>query len=361
MNKTNLPNIATHDLSFMKKTIHITSLYWNSEDKLFAWLAVLAMIALSILGVAMALATNEWYKHFYDAIQASNKEKFYNLILIFLCIAASLIFRSVVITYLIEMLALRWRRWLTNYYTNKWISTPSARNLSRLTDNPDQRIAEDIQKFTYETLDLGCGLIYTLTSVFSFSVVLISISGDLKVGEINIPYYMFWAALTYAIIGTVTSQKIGFKLVALSNKQQRTEADLRFQLIKLRESSAASTAQLGNQHHRRAIGRCLVTVLRNTKQKILLTMKLSCFTQAYTQLSLIFSSLLAMPRFFAKEISFGELMQINSAFGNLYENLSWFINAYPRLAEWKATIDRINLLDHAIALKLDSNHADIYT
>lgn len=342
-------NVTAHPhKNFYRGAISVLSLYWKSDEKIFAWLSLIALVLLSMLAVATALAINEWYKHFYNAIQNFDAHAFYRLVLIFLGIIAFSVFRSVLITFWVDVFALRWRRWLTNHYLNAWVVNSSRPGeIEQWIDNPDQRITEDISKFTFETIDLACGVFYTLASIVSFTIVLIGISGCIEVGGIKLPAYMFWAAIIYALIGTLISQKIGFRLVSLSNTQQRSEADLRYFLIQLRDRhlNKSKTDRISEKDR---ISDKLDASVSNMRRTIRVKMRLSLFTESYSQLSLILSSLLAAPRFFSGSIMFGDLMQINSAFGNLCNNLSWFINAYHRLADWKATTDRLISFDGAL-------------
>ena len=341
---------APEDASFIRKTFGLVSLYWKSEERVFAWCSLVALAALSLLAVATALAINEWYKHFYNAIQALDASSFYRLVLVFIGIVLFSVFRSVLITYWVDVFALRWRRWLTNHYLSAWVvESQRPDEVEQQVDNPDQRIAEDINKFTFETIDLACGLFYTLASVVSFSVVLIGISGSAQLAGVTIPAYMFWAAIFYALLGTCISQKIGFKLVSLSNNQQRSEADLRYFLIRFRDQTSDQEDMPGRNGEKERLSEKLDVSLANMRRTIRVKMRLSLFTESYSQLSLVFSSLLAVPRFFSGAIQFGDVMQINSAFGNLCDNLSWFINAYHRLADWKATTDRLISFDGALA------------
>lgn len=342
---------SRHHESFIKNTFSILLPYWQNEERIFARIAAAMLILLSLLAVATALVVNEWYRHFYDAIQEGDVKKFYLLILIFIGIVIFSVFRSVLIAYLVDVLALRWRRWLTNHYLLLWTLDPAqADQTENEVDNPDQRIAEDINKFTFETVDLACGLTFTLASIMSFSIVLISASGDAVLMGLTIPCYMFLAAIIYALIGTLISQKIGFKLISLSNNQQRLEADLRYFLIRLREKFRTLPSDLRYEPKKSGIKQKLEASLANMRNIIETKMRLSLFTETYGQLALILSSLLAAPRFFAGHISFGDLMQINSAFGNLSENLSWFINAYRRIADWKATTDRLIAFNKAMRI-----------
>lgn len=340
--------------SFLRNIFLLTSLYWKSEEKVFAWCALIALVTLSLLGVATALALNEWYKYFYNAIQDHDGQKFYRLTLVFFGIVCFSVGRSVLTTFLVDIFALKWRRWLTNHYLAAWIvKSLQPDKVEHRVDNPDQRIAEDINKFTFSTVYLTCGLIYTLASVVSFSIVLIGLSGSGTLWGVTVPAYMFWAAIFYAAVGMYVSQKIGFKLVSLNNNQQKSEADLRYSLVQYRDSSKIDLLEKTRHSEKKQISSKLDVSLANMRRTIKVKVRLSLFTESYSQLSLVFSSLLAVPRFFSGSIKFGDVMQINSAFGNLCENLSWFINAYHNIAEWKATADRLISFDGALVRRTE--------
>ncbi|HDS1733130.1 SbmA/BacA-like family transporter [Pseudomonas sp. BP8] len=348
--------MTTLDKSFHRGTYRVISLYWKSEEKLFAWCSLVALTVLSLMAVVVALAINEWYKHFYNAIHGLDAGSFYQLVVLFLVFILFSALRSVAITCWVDIFALRWRRWLTNYYLEIWV-VESVRpdDIERYVDNPDQRLAEDINKFTFDTVDLACGLLYTISSVVSFTIVLISISGHAELLGVNVPAYMFWIAFIYASAGTYISQKIGFTLVGLNNNKQCSEADLRYLLISFRNDSYDQADGVCRIAKRNLISQKLDVSLENMRRIIRVKMRLSLFTESYSRMSLIISSLLAAPKYFSGEIMFGEVMQINSAFGNLCGNLSWFINSYDRLADWRATADRIVSFNGALGENLDSS------
>lgn len=335
---------------FPRRAISLVLLYWKSDEKLFAWFALSALCMLSLMGVATAVAINEWYKYFYNAIQAIDQQMFYDLLFVFVAIVSFSVVRSVLITYLVGVFSIKWRRWLTEHYLSTWIIKSTGRNeINQCIDNPDQRIADDINKFTFETVDLFCGLVYTIASVTSFGAVLISISGDGSFWSVTIPAYMFWVAVLYAVLGTYISQKLGFKLISLSNTLQRSEADFRYLLVRFRDCSRMSRVSK-RRYEKQVISDKLDVCIAVVRSTIRVKMRLSLFTESYSQLTLVFSSVLSVPRFFSGSIMLGDVMQINSAFGNLCNNLSWFINAFPRLADWKATTDRLIAFEGALAL-----------
>ena len=110
------------------------------------------------------------------------------------------------------------------------------------TDNPDQRISEDLNQFTSYVLTLSLGLLTSIVSLVSFLVILWGLSGPADIplgtwGTLHIPAYLVWAALLYAGVGTWLTIKIGRPLVPLNFDQQRFEADFRFSLVRLRENA----------------------------------------------------------------------------------------------------------------------------
>ena len=108
-------------------------------------------------------------------------------------------------------------------------------------DNPDQRITDDVKLFVERTLDIGLGLLNSVVTLVSFVVILWGLSAAAPLhlfgNEFAIPGYLVWGALIYAIFGTALTQWIGSPLVELDFKQQRYEADFRFNLVRVRENS----------------------------------------------------------------------------------------------------------------------------
>lgn len=328
---------------FLRRVWEMTTPYWRSEEKSKAWLLLGAVIVLSLFSVAISVLINNWYRDFYNALQEKDTAAFTHLILYFCGIAAIAILGAVYRLYLTQMLTIRWRRWLTEQHFARWLAHKNYYHLEAgaYTDNPDQRISEDINSFTSTTLGLGLGLLRTVVSLVSFSVILWGVSGSIELFGVNIPGYMFWAALVYAVVGSWITHLIGRRLISLNNRQQRYEADLRFSLIRVRENAESIALYNGEPNEQgRLVGR-FGQVWSNFWSLMQVQKRLTFFTSGYGQIAIIFPFVVAAPRYFAGKIQLGELMQINSAFGNVQENLSWFVDSYAALAEWRATSDRL--------------------
>ncbi|MCJ8204354.1 ABC transporter ATP-binding protein/permease [Pseudomonas sp. RGM2987] len=328
---------------FFRRVWQMTTPYWRSEEKGKAWTLLIAVIALSLFSVAISVWINSWYKDFYNALQEKNSEAFWQLILYFCGIAAVAILGAVYRLYLTQMLTIRWRAWLTEQHFARWLSDKNYYRLEQggYTDNPDQRISEDLNSFTTNTLSLGLGLLRTVVSLVSFSIILWGVSGSIEVFGYTIPGYMFWCALVYAAVGSWLTHLIGRRLIGLNNNQQRFEADLRFSMVRVRENAESIALYNGEPNENRRLSGRFGLVWQNFWDIMRVSKRLTFFTSGYGQIAIIFPFIVAAPRYFAGKIQLGELMQINSAFGNVQENFSWFISAYSDLAAWRATCDRL--------------------
>lgn len=304
---------------------------------------LLVVLGLSLFSVAVSVWFNSWNRDFYNALEKKDYDAFTHLLMYFSVIAVVAIVTGVFTSYLQQMLTIRWRRWLTETYFAKWLSEKNYYHLEYggYTDNPDQRISEDLNAFTSSTLSLGLGFISNLVSLVSFSVILWGVSGSIEVWGITIPGYMFWAALVYAVLGSWLTHLIGRKLIGLSNRQQRFEADLRFSLVRVRENAESIALFNGEPNEHQQLSARFGRVWSNFWSIMQLKKRLNFFTSGYSQIAIIFPFVVAAPRYFSGQIELGVLMQVASAFGSVQGSLSWFVDAYTVLASWRATCDRL--------------------
>ncbi|MBK3441823.1 MULTISPECIES: ABC transporter ATP-binding protein/permease [Pseudomonas] len=336
---------------FFRRTWAMITPYWRSEEKGRAWLLLAAVIGLSLFSVAISVWINHWYKDFYNALEKKDTAAFWQLIGYFGGIAAVAILGAVYRLYLTQMLTIRWRAWLTEKHFSRWLAHKNYYQLEQggYTDNPDQRISEDLNNFTSGTLSLGLGLLRNVVSLVSFSIILWGVSGSIEVFGVTIPGYMFWCALLYAAVGSWLTHLIGRRLIGLSNQQQRFEADLRFSMVRVRENAESIALYNGEPNERQRLSTRFGKVWQNFWDIMKVSKRLTFFTAGYSQIAIIFPFIVAAPRYFTGKIELGELMQINSAFGNVQENFSWFINAYSELATWRATSDRLLSFQQAMS------------
>ncbi len=331
---------------FLRDFRTLAAPYWSSDERWTARGLLSLVVGLSLGRVALLVALNSWYQKFYDALQNLDQAAFSRLIGYFALLATVFIAVVVYQIYLQQMLEIRWRRWLTDRYVGDWLAERAYYRLPLYetgADNPDQRISDDMKLFVGATLDLSLGLLSAVVTLGSFIGILWTVSGSFAIPgtPLKVPGYMVWAALLYSIVGTWLTHLVGRPLVRLNFDQQRFEADFRFGLVRVRESAEGIALYRGEADEVRRLRDLFSHVWQNWWAIMRRRKKLTTLTAGYDQAATLFPFLVAAPRFFAKEIQLGGLMQISNAFGRVQDSFSWLVSAYVSLAEWKATVDRL--------------------
>ena len=341
---------------FLRDLWALTRPYWFSEERWTARGLLAVILAMNLGMVYLSVLFNEWYRIFYDALEARDMPAFWHQIGRFGMLAAIAIVIAVYQIYLRQMLMIRWRRWLTGRYLDEWLERQTYYRMQladRGTDNPDQRISEDLRLFVGDTITLVLGFISSAVTLVSFVGILWGLSGSLTVPvadlSLTIPGYMVWAALAYAIVGTWLTHKIGRPLVRLNFDQQRYEADFRFGLVRFRENVEGVALYGGEGEEKKILGNRFSSVVDNWWSIMRRQKSLTWFTSFYGQAAILFPFLVGAPRFFSGAIQLGGLIQISSAFGQVQTSLSWFVEAYTSLADWKATVDRLTGFRKSVA------------
>jgi len=334
----------------------IASPYFRSEDRWAGRLLLAAIIAIELGIVAITVLINQWNARFYNALQDRNWDSFVYELGYFCVLATIFIIAAVYQLYLNQWLQIRWRRWMTQAYLGHWLEGSNHYRMQLLgdaADNPDQRIAEDVRLFIEGgILPLGLGLLNSIVTLGSFSVILWSLSAAAPLhvfGVVwNIPGYLFWAALIYAVIGTALTHWIGKPLVALNYQQQRYEADFRFNLVRVRENAEQIALLEGETAERDQLAGRFARLADNWMAIMSRTKRLTFLTAGYGQVATVFPFIVTSPAYFAGAVQLGGLMQTASAFGSVQGAMSFFVDAYRRLAEWNAVIERLDGFDRSI-------------
>lgn len=349
-------------LGFARRAWALAWPYFSSEERARARLLLLAIVALNLASVYVLVLVNEWNRVFYDALQARDAAVFWRELLRFCGLAAAFILVAVYRYYLTQLLQLRWRAWLTQRGMARWLAAQAFYHLElqRFTaqaamapDNPDQRLAEDLNLFTEHTVGLSMGLLNACVTLVSFVGILWTLSGPLDLAwgpwSGSLPGYMVWVAVIYCVVGSVITHRIGRALIGLNFMQQRREADFRHHLVRVRESSEAIALDRGEAVEREALGLRFGEVLANALRLVRAQKRLTWFTVGFNQAAVVFPFVVAAPRYFSGAIQLGELMQIASAFSQVQGALSWFVDQYDRLAAWRATTDRLTGFEDSLA------------
>jgi len=350
----------------------ISAPYFRSEDKWAGRGLLAAVIVIELASVFLTVLFNRWNNVFYNALQEKNQAVFIYQIGYFCVLATFWVGLKVYQTYLNQWLQIRWRRWMTGRYLGDWLHDANHYRMQLLgdaADNPDQRIAEDTQRFVEQTLTLGIGLLSSVVTLASFVVILWGLSNEAPLhlfgNDIEIPGYLVLGALIYAMLGTVLTHLIGRPLVGLNFQQQRFEADFRFNLVRARENAEQIALLRGEPAERTRLLSRFALVVENWLGIMSRTKKVTAFTSSYSQAAVIFPYVLVAPAYFADKIQLGGMMQTASAFGSVQDSLSFFISSYRTLAEWQSVVQRLAgfevSIENAAKLSIDHNFLHVKT
>src|SRR6266849_1287574 len=329
--------------------------YWFSDDRWVARGLLAAVLALCFEQVWINVRLNSWRNDFYNTLQEYDRPGFLLQLGIFAGLAGVFVLMAIYQSYLQQVLQIRWRRWMTDRYLREWLKDQTYYRLqlgTDPTDNPDQRISEDLGLFPAQTLALSLGLLTNIVQAVSFSFILWSLSGPLAfslgaLGEVTIPGYMFWAVILYTIGGTWLAIRIGRPLIGLNFTQQRFEADLRFSLVRLRENGESVAFYRGEEREFSVFWDRFGRVFGNYIAIMLRTRMLGFYTQTYLQLAVIFPYLMMAPRYFAERLALGAIQQTADAFGQLQGSLAFIVTNFTSdpssgIATWLAIVRRLS-------------------
>src|SRR5580700_8657862 len=201
---------ALSKTGFLRHAWKLAWPYWRSDEKWSATGLLVAIVALNLGHVYLNVRFNLWNRAFYDALQEYDWPQFWWQFAVFCMLATVWVAVGVYQLYLRQILHIRWRRWLTERSLKGWLGNQAYYRIQidqSTTDNPDQRIADDLDSFATLSLSLSLGLLNSAVTLISFLFILWRLSGALTIPlwgghSFDIPGYLVFAAIFYAVAGT---------------------------------------------------------------------------------------------------------------------------------------------------------------
>jgi vitamin B12/bleomycin/antimicrobial peptide transport system ATP-binding/permease protein len=355
--------------SFLSKLWVLAKPYWFAEERQAvglwgrsvmvkeSWIArglLAVIVGLSVLIVYMSKLINSWNARFFNALQEKNAEAFWAELLYWVVLVALFIVAFVYRLWLTQLLTIRWRRWLSEVYFRDWLADRTYYRMELTgqgTDNPEQRIEQDCATFCQQTLSISLGLLLQVMTLVTFAAVLWNLSGAFVLpifGGITIPGYMMWAAVAYALVGSVATYLIGRPLVRVNFELERFNADFRYRMVRIRENAESIALYRGEHDEERRLRSAFARIFETWWSLMTYTKRLAWLTSFYGQAASIFPIIVAAPQYFAGKIQLGVLTQTADAFGQVQGALSWFVDTYATLAAWKAGVDRLTTFSEAM-------------
>jgi putative ATP-binding cassette transporter len=315
--------------------------FWSFRGKLrqgrwVPWLLLGAIILLILVINGINVGISFIARNIDNALVAYKAEEFWKIVAIYaFCLVLALPIRAIQ-SYLVPKLGLLWRQWLTgklihNYLSDRayYVLNPNDETLEEI-DNPDQRISQDTDSFTAQSLGFTVGVFEALLTFFSFIIVLWTISGRLAL-----------VLLAYSVIGTTLIVIAGRKLVYLRNQQLKLEANFRYGLVHIRDNAEAIAFYKGEQVELDEAERRLGGAIRNFDRLIIWEAMISVIQRSYDYFSRFLPWLVIAPLYFSKAVDFGVFGQAGIAFSQVFFSVSFIVNNIEQLAQFSASISRL--------------------
>nr|WP_321985129.1 ABC transporter ATP-binding protein/permease [uncultured Lichenicoccus sp.] len=350
--------------------------FFHSSERRLALTLLIGVGLMSVVQTELGVLMSFWSNLFYDTLQNKDEHAFMALIFTwlplpsgwvmpgFLSLAMLLILIGCVQLFVTEYLQIRWRRWMTGDFLQRWLAERAYYRISVAgdpegvgTDNPDQRLSDDLASFCgaganarpqTDTLSLALGLLSNVVSLFSYVIVLWTLSRHVALFGLRLPGGLIWVALLFSLGGTLLTYAVGRRLIALRFFQQRFEADFRFGLVRARENTEGIALQRGEREEYGSLLRLFDAIRGNFINLLRRMLLLNATTISYSQLATVLPSLLVAPQFFAGKMTLGTFVQISQAFGEVQGAFSWFADSFTTLAMWRATVGRLATFDRAV-------------
>ena len=305
-----------------------------SEEKWMARGLLLLLVFLMLANTAASVLLNQQTGEFSSALADRDPDRYWKSIYftIGLLIVAVPIYGFYY--YVRDKLTVYWRRWMTTSFLNQYLGNTAFYKIAfgSEIDNPDQRIAEDINTFTRQSIYFLLIFIETLLQIVAFCGVLWSISHTLV-------YFI----LIYATIGTsVTTYIFGRPLVGLNFFQLRREADFRFSLVRIRENAESIAFYRGEKRESEYASQRFADAFSNYNRLINWQLFLNLFQYGYTTAIVIIPGVILAPAVMSGDIEVGRVVEATGAFVAIFSALNVVVSKFDLLSAFAAGVSRLD-------------------
>jgi putative ATP-binding cassette transporter len=339
---------------FFRDFLRLSGAFWLRGPQRWSargWTA--AMVLLGAAQVGLAIRLNLWNADFFDALERRSMDRFVTQTGILALIVAGAVLANAFHMVARRRLNIAWRAWLTQRVIGDWMAQARHYQVAQIPgdhDNPDGRIAEDIRIATEYAIDLAHTLLYATLVLVAFVGLLWTLSGTVRLLGLDLPGHMVALSVAYAVLGSSVAFLLGRPLVRATDQRQTREADFRFGLVRARETAEPIALARGEARERGRLALLFEGIRPAWAAQTEGMARLTGFAAGYLVIAPVFPILVTTPRYIAGTITLGVVMQIAQAFQQVTSALSWPVDNLQRIAEWRASVERVLALEEGVRI-----------
>ena len=340
---------------FVKNAWRLISAYWKSEKKAEAWTLLIGVTLLEFVGTAAGIYYTFWHRNLFDAIELKDWDALTGVAGFFVILISILILQKTADLIVNNVFKIRWRQWLSEHTFALYMEGGGCHQLQLVddvVDNPDQRIAEDLKKLVDSTNAFLFDMVRNMIRLPAYISLLWFIAPPLEFSlgghDFVIAGYIVYTAFIYAIVSTVSIHVVAKKLVRFESDYQAREADFRYILIRIREYAESIILGGGQAREEREVRSRYLGIKDAWYKLVRIRINMNVVRVILGQGAFVIPIVIAAPLYIAGSITLGVLMQIRTVFTQVEAAFAWFATAYPQLAVWVASVNRVIVLDRAI-------------
>ncbi len=286
---------------------------------------------------------NEWFRTFFDLIQAAleepnsvTTEEYYGQLASFLIIAMVAMLTAVVVAFFTQHYVFRWRTAMNDYYVSLW---PKVRHI----EGASQRIQEDTMAFARIMESLGGSFINAIMTLLAFLPILWGLSSFIKEIPIfgEVPQALVFVAILWSVFGTTLLALAGWRLPGLEFRNQRVEAAYRKELV------------LGEDSETRAQPPTLTELFGNVRKNYFRLyfnyLYFNVVRFSYLQVGVMVPYFALGPTIITAGFTFGVMQQILNAFNRVENSFQYLVSSWTTIVELMSIYKRLAAFERAIA------------
>jgi putative ATP-binding cassette transporter len=312
------------------------------------WLLLTLLLALLVLSTAVDVAFTEGNGAVMEALNVRSAQRFWGTAAGLTAIYLLSLPVQFLTTYGQGRFALVWRDRTSRTLWEAYLAGQAYYRLESAgaIDNPDQRIAEDIDRSVVRSTSLFFGFFASLLSLTAYVLVLFSISGALVL-----------TLLITTLAGNAAILQLVRRLATLSFRQQTLEADFRFALMHLRSHAESVAFLRGEARERSSLEQRFARLLLNLERVIRWRTVVGQSSGLYGFLMQFVPYLVLSGAYFGGRVTLGQLTVGSIAFSQVQVALSFLVEKADDFSGLFASLHRIGELraatDSSLNLRLD--------